>query len=553
MSMVRSIDIVNNTFINERAVKGGIAIESMDAGYHVHKGTTGNSTFEGWNYGINAKGGCSINTFKVEETNFEKCNISILVEAVDNFETTNNTFEIGANGSIGSTPGTEIGIMTDFCTGYDIAFNTFVGNNAGNSINNSQPIGVIIKDSGNGGNRVEVNTYTGCYIANLSNGDNTEQTNSNGIGGLQYLCNVQSNNINDVSIPDENGVFGVALFQGFLDESAGNTFSSTSTAAFQRNIENHDFTSPLDRMRYFFQQGSTGQFPNQTYGVDRISIDDPAECSEEFTNGGGPGDGKTIGIGLGLQAAENNYKEFEESIESNNISVEQKARLAGLKSKYDQYVNFAIFSQAIGESRNYQVFETYLNKKSINESKFLRLAMNIENSQTTKSTSAINSMSGEDYGFYNLFHNNVKDNEKWKDINKNEKSNLQTLASAIDNRSSMAAVNVLEYYFDQSYDKEIILPDGIIIREGSPFETKEFERAINVFPNPVNSITQISFDKVFNGEIKIFGVKGNIVQEFNVEKTTTFNINVEALQNGIYILRFQDNLGQINTRKLIVQ
>lgn len=549
LSNIRGLDILNNTFTNSRSQKGGTAIESIDAGYHVYSQSTASSTFHGWKYGINAKGARSINTFKVEKTDFTKCDIGLFVEAVDYFDATNNTFELCYSpGSL--TPTMEIGIMTDRCTGYDIAFNEFTGYGAGTTLNSNRPIGTLIKDSGNQGDKVEVNTYSGCYIANLSNGDNTEASNS--LGGLQYLCNQQSSNLNDIIIPQENGTFGVALFQGSYTEAAGNTFSNIAPNIPEKNILNNDFTSPLDKMHYYFKINAPQQFPAQTVGVDNIAINEEANCKSPVIGGDGPGDGKGEKVAQGMSGAENDYNTYMNATSGNDLKDSELSKLAKLKLDYYQYINYGLFAESMKDERKWNQYEYYLNKKEAEETIIPRIVVAAEQGKFELAYSLSNTLKDENFALTNTWLNNKQNDIPWEKIDVTTRNELKSYASVQDNRSSLVASNILEYYFDDEFDTQIVLPTGISTRAlKDSDEKKKFEIVLS--PNPTSSLTHISFNQVFSGSISIFNLTGVKQRAYQLKEVMGADLDVNNLKSGIYLVQCRTEHDEVYVTKLIIE
>ena len=75
------------------------------------------------------------------------------------------------------------------------------------------------------------------------------------------------------------------------------------------------------------------------------------------------------------------------------------------------------------------------------------------------------------------------------------------------------------------------------------------EKEVNIYPNPMKEMVEVSFHKPFS--LSIYNIKGQLVKSFPVQRTS-FNIYREGLSNGLYIL---DISTKNNTykEKLIVQ
>ncbi|WP_165836355.1 T9SS type A sorting domain-containing protein [Taibaiella soli] len=109
-------------------------------------------------------------------------------------------------------------------SGYHVSENKMQGMGFGNAYN----IGALAWATGSGDNVIKRNNYTGLGTASLSNYANTNN-NVNNPHGLQFLCNQNSGNTNDIAARGSNtATDGMAPNQGAINFAAGNTFSHTS-------------------------------------------------------------------------------------------------------------------------------------------------------------------------------------------------------------------------------------------------------------------------------------------------------------------------------------
>lgn len=130
---------------------------------------------------------------------------------------------------------------------------------------------------------------------------------------------------------------------------------------------------------------------------------------------------------------------------------------------------------------------------------------------------------------------------------------LESIAESEDNRSSMTAVNILEYYFDRNYDKQIILPEGIEERSSVTDENKQDTEVMHVFPNPASESVKINFNQESTGEINLIDVSGEIVITQTATKQAFIEVDVSSLSAGIYFVSFTDRDNTVLYKKLIIQ
>ena len=75
---------------------------------------------------------------------------------------------------------------------------------------------------------------------------------------------------------------------------------------------------------------------------------------------------------------------------------------------------------------------------------------------------------------------------------------------------------------------------------------------ISVYPNPVNSVLNISLNKNIS-DILLIDMLGRLVEQQQVCGQSKIQINMDTYSNGIYLLRFVSQDGQITTKKVIKQ
>ncbi len=94
----------------------------------------------------------------------------------------------------------------------------------------------------------------------------------------------------------------------------------------------------------------------------------------------------------------------------------------------------------------------------------------------------------------------------------------------------------------------------VIVNEAENIENN----SVKVFPNPVNSKKiNLEFDSEIQGicTVKIFNLKGNMIFSDDInnqEKTNSVELNLPDLDNGVYIISFENN-GNLKYSKFIVE
>ncbi len=102
--------------------------------------------------------------------------------------------------------------------------------------------------------------------------------------------------------------------------------------------------------------------------------------------------------------------------------------------------------------------------------------------------------------------------------------------------SAYAGTTIRVVFHHQDYDNYFVEIDNMKIEVNTGVEENNSE-AVAVYPNPVKSV--MSLTGVENGtEVRIYDVTGSEVMSFVYEGR---EVNVEALANGVYVLRAGDN------------
>ena len=78
------------------------------------------------------------------------------------------------------------------------------------------------------------------------------------------------------------------------------------------------------------------------------------------------------------------------------------------------------------------------------------------------------------------------------------------------------------------------------------------ESNFSIFPNPAKNIVTIDFEDQQSGIIQIYSLSGQIIKEQIFENSNKENINIEALEKGVYLVKVKQK-GSINTKRIVVE
>ena len=244
------------------AADGGFSVTGCDCrvinapGSPCPEGDRTGSKFKGLWIGINAFNVSANRPFSVICADFENNIFGVSAYSLSNISLTNNRFAIGGNTA--PWPQMHYGLNLQTCTGFTVEENSFNGSQ------NSPSIGAYIYNSGGHANRIYKNKFNKLTYANIAEGINRD--NNSGANGLQYLCNLHTDNGQDIYVKRDdlnpghaaNGIaqsLGNTLVVPAL--SAGNTFTqlaSGTTEHFKNEtgwIVNYFYTPGTTEPMYF--------------------------------------------------------------------------------------------------------------------------------------------------------------------------------------------------------------------------------------------------------------------------------------------------------------
>jgi len=81
----------------------------------------------------------------------------------------------------------------------------------------------------------------------------------------------------------------------------------------------------------------------------------------------------------------------------------------------------------------------------------------------------------------------------------------------------------------------------------------EFSSKVNVYPNPFTDVTTVSFSEAGNYNLVVVDLTGKVVLTTVNAGANKVNLDLSALNNGVYILKIVDANGATTTKKLMLQ
>ena len=278
------VAIVDNEFLNSNinlnGIEKGIGISIRSGSATINKQSTGNS-FNGWNYGINARSSFPAQYIGIKDNTFENCITGAYLSAISNSEIIFNDFDIYENHS---------GLYIDNCISFTIEENSFESGYLGLAF---PSIGMVINNTGDNINEIYKNSFSHINHAILAQNSNR---NTAGLG-LSFKCNTFSNNAFDIAVTADNSGsnMGIAANQGASgsssDAPAGNIFSRTGPTGTFTDLNNEEsfFT-------YYYHYYLAENLEPQYYTDNTIEIElnteadwDENSCPSNYSGGGSGG------------------------------------------------------------------------------------------------------------------------------------------------------------------------------------------------------------------------------------------------------------------------
>ncbi|MBN2747533.1 MAG: T9SS type A sorting domain-containing protein, partial [Bacteroidales bacterium] len=109
----------------------------------------------------------------------------------------------------------------------------------------------------------------------------------------------------------------------------------------------------------------------------------------------------------------------------------------------------------------------------------------------------------------------------------------------------MSAIDTVRYY-----SLNHIHPCGGTFLGIDETDAKPSDLQINIFPNPTHNQTHITFSQAFSGQIELFDISGKRIETINLLNSTSYNLNLETIQAGLYFIRIS-NGDFLKVKKLV--
>ncbi len=96
-----------------------------------------------------------------------------------------------------------------------------------------------------------------------------------------------------------------------------------------------------------------------------------------------------------------------------------------------------------------------------------------------------------------------------------------------------------------------VIFDNVVVTSSAPGSTDNFDKlGLNVFPNPVNDIVNITSPEANIEAITITDLNGRTVKSFNFTNVAETTVDASDLSSGIYLLNITAN-GTVATQKIV--
>lgn len=275
----------------------GVGIHASQSRFRIQElastqvGVTHNGRFEGFDRGIATSKG--ISSLTITNQVFERNHIGVSLIGATGSRVFKNTFRIGERTNIsfldeqetyGTFPGNDFGLTNSNTTSYEglvvykgdiieIAENVFEGitpTNGGISEDFFR-VGVRVRATNTEDMAVRKNTLSKLDYANLANADNAGGT---GTSGLRYICNVNSDNLQDFTNTDFVGSLGSATIGMVQMEPGG---SNPGQAINQNWSAGNILSEDLDE-----NEDTYIHFRNEGVGVEYWQGDDVLNLFADF-------------------------------------------------------------------------------------------------------------------------------------------------------------------------------------------------------------------------------------------------------------------------------
>ena len=86
----------------------------------------------------------------------------------------------------------------------------------------------------------------------------------------------------------------------------------------------------------------------------------------------------------------------------------------------------------------------------------------------------------------------------------------------------------------------------------NPASVEIEELASSIYPNPVTSELNVSFDNGIASSVEIYGMNGRLIQSHQPE-SSVLTMDVNAMESGVYLVHIKSNSGHTSVKKFVKQ
>ncbi|RMG86556.1 MAG: T9SS C-terminal target domain-containing protein [Bacteroidetes bacterium] len=494
-----------------------------------------NSEFSGFSMGILAFNTSTVNTFRVNRTDFSDNYVGIAASRIDNISVTRCTLRVGT-----ALPGLYNpyqGLRIYNGTGFKVEENHFEVYDFFDP--GKLRVGSVVIHSKFEPNEIYKNTYH-----NLDHGNLVNSVNRGGLGvGLEYLCNGNQDNVFDFSVPLGASI---ALNQGTQSSAAENVFTAMPT----QNETHFQNQGPV--INYFHSSGNaptnftistvTPIAANQNSCISKLPGDDDGKLTDD---------------------------ERDDFINDYSNGSNQKEKIYAANMLIRDYV-IDTTNQDLDSVR------LWLSNKNQLIAHFAITDSWLQASDATAAQQVLNDipnqfvLTGEELTEYNHFStlkniqiNAVQTGKTDAQIVSENQTTLTQLAQAGNYYASVQAQNLLNSVNGFTYEPILVLPTGsqnIIAPPNEPVVETEIrdKPVLQAVPNPTQNETVFYFrnlpETTENAEIRISDLNGKVLSSIilTAEKSGMVRWNAEKLGEGVYIYSLFADGKILKTNRLVI-
>lgn len=524
------------------------------------------SSFNGFQYAIDAATNGNQYTVKIENADFENNMVAVKINGINNFYTDN--LDINLDNDYYSNP---VGLKTNSCTGYKIEENYIYSETGYNST--YLPVGITINNAGSNENIIYRNEFS-----KLQKGINVTGDAAGGIigneraypgTGLQFQCNTFSDNNTDINV-DLTGI--VRSDWGNSGKGADNYFYQTDNCIINNgrawtlnyfcsnsidmtmlcpvtnnihvsNAIANDCNSTLCVSQPVNSRGeSTGNDMESYKKLD----DEYSHLLEQF---------ETYGYDTILQLHDLGIDIGEDMLDA---ALEYNSRLLNISSQMEYLSGNALRELKTSESTNldeirdwYLIIDNITAKYSLAETYYQMQKYDSANIVLFEIPYIykLNEAESEEYlnylSFFD-FRNQVRlSGRDMSQLKESEIQQLESIAKVNGQMSSIMAQGILCFYYDNciEFESEYEKPaeksvTGDYLLKNHCQDINNQKKFISLYPNPGNKSVNVEIENN-KGNITMMTIHGKIILDRSLSSGNN-KISTESLADGIYIYRIND-------------